>query len=237
VQLGVRYSNTVGRGETGAAAMTFDLILIGLAIAFDPIPLTTFMIVLPSARGVRNGAAFVAGWLVSLAVVVAATVLATGNNPPRAHTAPASTALAIRIAIGVVLVAAAIRQWRRMRRPKTPKKTPKWQEHVDHMSVWFAMGLAPVVQPWVLIGAGAATVVEARLSNWASDLTLAAFCVLASASYLGLEIYAALRPAQSQASLARFRTWIDSHTDQLIIAGSLIVGFWLIGKSIYLIVA
>ena len=216
--------------------MTFDLILIGLAIAFDPIPLTTFMVVLPSRRGVRKGAAFVFGWLVSLAVVVTVTVLATGNSPPRPHTAPASTALAIRIAIGVVLVAAGIGEWRRMRRPKKPKKPPKWQEHVDHMSLWFAMGLAPVVQPWVLIGAGAATVVEARLSSWASDLTLAAFCVLSSASYLGLEIYARFWTGQSQVSLARFRTWIDSHTGQLIIAGSLIVGFWLIGKSLYLIV-
>jgi Sap, sulfolipid-1-addressing protein len=217
--------------------VTFDLILIGLAIAFDPIPLTTFLIVLPSSRGVRKGAAFVFGWLVSLAAVVTATVAATGNNPPRPHTSPATTALAIRIAIGVVLVAAAIRQWRRMRRPKKPKKPPKWQEHVDHMSVWFALGLAPVVQPWVLIGAGAATVVEAKLSNWASDLILAAFCILASASYLGLEIYAGFRPGQSQGFLARFRTWIDSHTDQLIIAGSLILGLWLIGKSIYLIVS
>jgi Sap, sulfolipid-1-addressing protein len=105
------------------------------------------------------------------------------------------------------------------------------------MSVWFAMGLAPVVQPWVLIGAGAATVVEAKLSNWASDLILAAFCILASASYLRLEIYAGFRPGQSQEFLAKFRTWIDSHTDQLIIAGSLILGLWLIGKSIYLIVS
>ena len=93
------------------------------------------------------------------------------------------------------------------------------------------------MQPWVLIGAGAATVVEARLSNWASDLTLAAFCVLASASYLGLQIYAGFRADQSQASLARFRAWIDNHTDQLIIAGGLLLGFWLIGKSIYLIVS
>ena len=216
--------------------MTFDLVLIGLAIAFDPIPLTTFVIVLPSKRGVRKGAAFVFGWLVSLAIVVAATVLATGNNPPRPHTSPATAALAVRIAIGVVLVAAAIREWRRMRRPKKPKKPPKWQEHVDHMSVWFALGLAPVVQPWVLIGAGAATVVAAKLSNWASDLTLAAFCVLASASYLGLEIYAGLKPAQSQAFLVRFRTWMDTHTDQVIIVGSLLLGLWLIAKSIYLII-
>jgi hypothetical protein len=115
--------------------MTFDLILIGLAIALDPIPLTTFMIVLPSRRGVRKGAAFVSGWLVSLAAVVTVTVLATGDNPPRPHTAPGSTALAVRIAIGVVLVAAAVRQWRRMRRPKKPRKPPKWQEHVDHGSL------------------------------------------------------------------------------------------------------
>ena len=127
--------------------MTFDLVLIGLAIAFDPMPLTTFMVVLPSKRGVRKGAAFVFGWLVTLALVVAATVLATGNNPPRPHTSPATTALAVRIAIGVVLVAAAIRLWRRMRRPKNPKKPPKWQEHVDRMSVWFTMGLAPVTAP------------------------------------------------------------------------------------------
>jgi len=216
--------------------VTLDLILIGLGIAFDPIPLTAFLVVLPSQRGVAKGAAFVFGWLVSLAIVVTATVLATGNSPPRPHTSPASTALAVRIAIGVILVAAAIRQWRRLRRPKKPKKPPKWQEHVDHMSLWFAMGLAPVVQPWLLIGAGAATVVEAKLSNWASDLTLALFCLLASASYLGLEIYAAFKPGRSQAFLARFRTWIDTHTDQVIIAGSLILGFWLIAKSVYLIV-
>ena len=216
--------------------MTLDLVLIGLGIALDPIPLTAFMVVLPSKRGVAKGAAFVFGWLVSLAIVVTVTVLVAGNHPPRPHTSPASTALAVRIALGVVLVAAAIRQWRRMRRPKKPKKPPKWQEHVDHMSVWFATGLAPVVQPWVLIGAGAATVVEARLSSWASDLTLAAFCVLASASYLGLEIYAGFWAGQNQAVLAGFRTWIGAHTDQVIIAGSLVLGFWLIGKSIYLII-
>jgi len=216
--------------------VTLDLILIGLGIAFDPIPLTAFLVVLPSRRGVAKGAAFVSGWLVSLAIVVTATVLATGNHPPKPDTAPATAALAVRIAIGVVLVAAAIRQWRQMRRPKKAKKPPKWQEHVDHMSLWFAAGLAPVVQPWVLIGAGAATVVEAKLSSWASDLALALFCVVASASYLGLEIYAGFWTGQSQAVLARFRIWIDVHTDQIIIVGSLVLGFWLIGKSIYLIV-
>ena len=216
--------------------MVLNLLLIGLAVTLDPLPLTAFLVVLPSARGVRKGAAYVFGWLVSLAIVVTVTVVATGNNPPKPATVPSLAALAAKIALGVVLVVIGVRHIRARGQPKPPKKPPKWQAHVDSMSPWFAMGLAPTLQPWVLIGAGAATVVEAKLSSWQTYLALFGFCVLASASYLAMEIYAVARPAQTQVLLARFRTWIESHTDQAIIAGSLIVGFWFITDSLYLIV-
>jgi hypothetical protein len=207
-----------------------------LAVALDPLPLTAFLIVLPSQHGTRKGAAFVFGWLVSLAVVVTITVAATGNNPPKPETAPTLAALAVKAALGVILVVIAIRHRREMRKePRKPKKPPKWQEHVDSMSPWFAMGLAPALQPWVLIGAGAATVVEAKLSSWQSFLVLFLYCVLASSTYLAMEIYAVIRPAQSQALLGRFRAWIDSHTDQAIVLGSLLVGLWLIANSLSLI--
>ena len=216
--------------------MVLNLALIGLAVALDPLPLTAFLIVLPSQRGVRKGAAFVFGWLVSLAVVVAISVAATGNNPPRPKTAPSLAALAVKAVLGGVLVMIAIRHRREMRtQPRKPKKPPKWQEHVDNMSPWFAMGLAPALQPWVLIGAGAATVVEAKLSSWQSYLALFLYCVLASSSYLAMEIYAVFRPTQSQAFLASFRAWIDNHTDRAIVLGSLILGLYFIVDSLSLI--
>jgi hypothetical protein len=216
--------------------MVLNLVLIGVAVALDPLPLTAFLIVLQSQRGVRKGAAFVFGWLISLAVVVTVSVVATGNNPPEPETAPSLATLAVKIALGGVLVVIAIRHRREMRtQPRKPKKPPKWQEHVDNMSPWFAMGLAPAVQPWVLIGAGAATVVEAKLSSSGSYLVLFLYCVLASSTYLAMEIYAVFRPAQSQAFLANFRAWIDNHTDQAIVLGSLILGLWLIANSLTLI--
>jgi threonine/homoserine/homoserine lactone efflux protein len=211
--------------------------LTGLAVTLDPLPLTAFLVVLPSARGARKGAAFVFGWLVSLAIVVTITVLATGNHPPRPATAPSLAALAVKIVLGVVLVVIGVRHIRARGRPKPPKKPPKWQAHVDSMSPWFAMGLAPTLQPWLLIGAGAATVVEAKLSSGQTYLALFGFCVLASASYLAMEIYAMVRPARTQALLARFRAWIDSRTEQAIIVGSLIIGFWFIADSLYLIIS
>jgi threonine/homoserine/homoserine lactone efflux protein len=216
--------------------MVLNLVLIGLAVTLDPLPLLAFLIVLPSRRGTIKGAAFTFGWLVSLAIVVTITVAATGNNPPKPATAPSLAALAVKIVLGAVLVVIGVRNIRARSRPKPPKKPPKWQEHVDTMSPWFAMALAPTLQPWVLIAAGASTVVEAKLSSGESFLALVVYCLLASASYLALEIYAVARPEKSQALLARFRDWINGHTDQGIIVGSLLIGLWLIGDSIYLIV-
>jgi Sap, sulfolipid-1-addressing protein len=215
--------------------MVLDLLLIGGAIAIDPLPLTAFIVVLSSRGGLKKGAAFVFGWLVSLAVVVAVTVLATGNDPPKPNTAPSLAALAVKAAIGVWLVMIGIRQRRRRGQPR-PKKTPKWQANVDRMSAWFAMGLAPVLQPWGLIAAGAATVVRAKLSSWESYFVLFLFCFLASSSYLALLLYAGLRPGPSKAFMDKVRAWVSDHTDQVIIAGSLVLGFWLIANSIYLVI-
>src|ERR1700730_3934482 len=107
--------------------MILELVIIGLAITLEPIPLPAFLLILMSKGGVRKGAAFIFGWLLSLAIVVAGTVLVTGNKPPKPNTAPSLAALAVKIAIGVALLVIAERQRRRLGRPKKLKKTPEWQ--------------------------------------------------------------------------------------------------------------
>ncbi len=216
--------------------MIFDLLLIALVITLEPIPLTAFLLVLMSRNGVRKGAAFIFGWLLSLAAVLAVTLLVTGNKPPAPNTGPSLAALAAKLLIGVVLVYIAFRHSRRLGQPKKPKKPPKWQTGIDNMSPWFVVALAPLTQPWGLVAAGVATVVDAKLASWESYVALAGFCILATAVYLVLEIYAGFRPERAQALLQSVRTWIDTHTDQVIIVVSLVLGFWLVGKSIYLLV-
>ena len=217
--------------------VTFQLLIIALVITLEPIPLTAFILVLMSEGGVRKGAAFIFGWLFSLAAVVTLTVVVTGNNPPKPNTQPSLAAIALKILIGVVLVIIGLRRRARLGQPKKPKSPPKWQTGIDNMSPWLVIGLGPLTQPWGLVAAGVATIMEAKLSSWESSIDLILFCLVATGVYLVMEIYAGFRAERAKAMMGGVRTWIDTHTDQVIIILSLGLGFWLVARSIYELVS
>jgi hypothetical protein len=214
--------------------MVLDLMLIGLAITLEPFPLTAFILVLSAEKGIWKGLAFILGWLACLVIVIAAVLATTEGNPPRPQTAPSTTVLAIKLALGVALILLAERQRRRMGRPRKP---PGWMARLDKLSLWAAAGLAIFLQPWALVAAGAATVVQAKLSTTGDYLTLVLFCLLATASFLYLELYALFAPAAATTRLGQMRTWLDTHQDQVIVLVLLLLGLWLAGKSIYLLVS
>ena len=211
-----------------------DLILIGLAVTLEPIPITGFILVLSTERGTFKGAAYILGWFLSLVVVIAGTILVTGGKPPKPATAPSNAVLGVKIALGVILILVAFRQRSRTGRPKKP---PTWMAKLDRLSPWAAAGLGALLQPWVLVGAGAAAVAQLHVSSIASYALLVGFCLLCTASILTMELCAVFSPEAAAQRLDGLRHWIDTHRDQAIIVLSLIVGLWLVGDSIYLIVA
>jgi hypothetical protein len=213
--------------------VVFDLLLIGLAITLEPFPLTAFILLLSAEKGTRKGLVFILGWLACLVIVVAAVIALTGGKPPAASTAPSTAALAVKLALGIALILLGVRQWRRMGRPRKP---PTWMARLDGISLWASAGFAAFLQPWTLVAAGAATVVQAKLSTAGDWITLMLFVLLATSSFLYLELYTVFRPAAADARLTSLRTWIDTHTDQVIVIICLLLGFWLAGKSIYLLV-
>jgi threonine/homoserine/homoserine lactone efflux protein len=137
-------------------------LLTGLGIALEPFPLTAFILILSADKGTRKGLAFILGWLACLVVVIAAVLLTTSGHPPKPQTAPSTAVLAIKLALGIVLILLAVRKRRRMGRPRKP---PTWMASLDRLSLWSAAGLAVFLQPWTLVAAGAATVAQARLST------------------------------------------------------------------------
>jgi hypothetical protein len=214
--------------------VVLDLLLIGLGITLEPFPLTAFILMVNAKQGIWKGLAFILGWLACLVAVIAAVILATGNSPPKPQTVPSTAALAVKLALGLVLILIAVRQRRRMGRPRKPSALIA---RLDRLPLWEAAGVAVFLQPWTLVAAGAATVAGAKLSTAGSWLTLIFFCLLATSGFLYLELYATFAPARAAARLDLIRSWLDSHQDQVIIAVCLLLGFWLAGKSIYLLVS
>jgi hypothetical protein len=108
---------------------------------------------------------------------------------------------------------------------------------VDRLSLLSVAGLAAFLQPWTLVAAAAATIAGAELTTAASYLALVLFCLLATSDFLYLELYATFAGTKAEARLAGMRNWLNTHQDQAIIAICLLLGFWLAGKSIYLLVS
>lgn len=213
--------------------MLLDLTIIGLAIMLEPLPLTAFILILGAERGTRKGLAFLLAWLACLVVVIGAVVLFTGGTPLKSQSAPSTTALVIKVLLGVVLIFLGFRQRARMGRPRKP---PGWMARVDGISTPTAAVLAAFLQPWALVAAGAATVTSANLSNAGEYLSLLLFCLLSSATLIAMELYATFRPVAAKAKLDGLKSWMDTHTDQAIVVLSLLVGSWLVAHSLFLLV-
>jgi threonine/homoserine/homoserine lactone efflux protein len=212
--------------------MLLDLFLIGLIVTIEPIPLTAMILLLAAERGVMKGLGFVLGWLTTIVGIVALTVLVTDGKPLIPKSSPSTAATVVKLAAGVVLVLIA---YRRRRRPAStePKKQPRWMTGIDRVNPLAAAGLAFLLQPWVLVAAGIATITQAKISNAAQFLALFAFCLLCTASYFALEIYAVLRPETVKERLNALLDWINTHRDQAIVFLSLGLGLYLTARSLY----
>jgi hypothetical protein len=104
------------------------------------------------------------------------------------------------------------------------------------MSLWFAALLAPITQPWGLMAAGVTAVMQADTASAGSVAVLAGFVVLASSTYLVLEVFAIVRRERAHAIALGLRAWIEVHTAQALVWGSLGIGAFLAGSGAYQLV-
>ncbi|MEU8777361.1 GAP family protein [Streptomyces sp. NPDC048606] len=222
--------------------MVLDLLLIGLAVTLFPLPVMAFVLVVSSPHGARKGLAFVLAWLACLVAVMAVVLLLTDGQPPPPRSPPSVAALSATLVIGVCLVAYGEYRRRRGRHASpatesgatgaTVRKRPR-RSRTDDISAWSAAVLAVLLQPWGMVGAAAATVVRADLSHAASFLSLMGFCFLATSTLLAMELYMVFSPERAQRSLLRLRGWLEGHKEPAIILVCLLLGLWLVGRSLY----
>ncbi|RZT07519.1 Sap-like sulfolipid-1-addressing protein [Kribbella sp. VKM Ac-2569] len=151
-----------------------------MAIALSPVPMVCIVLVLLSARPVRAGVCFAAGWLVALAVAVGLVAWLTDAAAEDHEEAARDGIDLVQLAVGLLFAGLAVRYWRKRPAPGVPPPRPAI---VDRIATLAAPGL-------VLTGAAAAL---ANLKN----LPL----VVSAGSYLG---GAGLAPGSAVGAVAVF---------------------------------
>ncbi|MGW7319223.1 GAP family protein [Streptomyces sp. NPDC054854] len=216
--------------------MVLDLLLIALAVTLFPLPIMAFVLVVSAPRGVWKGLAFILAWLACLVAVMAIVLLFTDGQPPPPRSPPSVAALVVTLLIGVGLVVYGGHRRRRGSAADTPAQAatePSTRSRMDDVSGWSAAALAVLLQPWGMVAAAAATVVQADLSHAESFLSLTAFCVLATSTLIAMELYVVFSPEKAQHTLLRLRRWLEHHKEPAIVVICLLLGLWLVGRSLY----
>ena len=93
-----------------------------VGIAISPVPVIAVVLMLTTARARSNGPAFLAGWLLGLAVVGTIVLALPGSASASSSGAPATWVGWLKIGLGVLLLVVAVRQFRG--RPAAGEEAP-----------------------------------------------------------------------------------------------------------------
>ena len=210
---------------------------LAVGIALSPIPIIAVVLILTSQKARVNGPAFVLGWLIGLGVVGAIVLALAGPGGASKSGSPAAWVGWLKIALGVLLLLVAARQFRSRPRDGQEAHMPKWMATIDNTSPLAALGLAALlsgVNPKnLLLGVGgAASIAQTAIPGGQQAL---AYLVFALVGTLGVAtpviIFFALGE-RSEKLLAGLKDWMSQHNAVIMTVLCLIIGAKLIGDAI-----
>ena len=116
-----------------------------VGIALSPIPIIAVVLMLTSRRAKVNGPVFVLGWLLGLGVVGTIVLALAGPAGASESGSPAAWVSWVKIALGVLLLLVAARQFRSRPHGDEQPHMPKWMATIDKTTPPAALGLAAVM--------------------------------------------------------------------------------------------
>ncbi len=213
-----------------------ELLPYSVGVALSPIPIVAVILMLGTPRARVNGLTFAVGWIVGLAAASTIVLVVTGGSDQAGSTSADSVSWA-KLAIGVLFLAMARRQWQK--RPRAGKEVdmPTWMADVDHVGPAKALGLGVLlsgVNPknLALAAAAGAALAQAGLDAGGDVVGVAVFVVLGSVSVVGLVLFALLAPRAAAAPLASIKAFMSEHNAVIMMVILLLLGAKLIGDGL-----
>jgi Sap, sulfolipid-1-addressing protein len=205
------------------------ILVLGLLASLSPTTIVVFILLLATTRARVNAAAFLVGWSVSLVIVFFISYEVGGTHAVQ-HGGGHTGVEIVEVLLGVALIFAAGRQWRRRDRPKTSSGVGRTLSGRLHkLNPWEAAIVGVLKEPWAITAAAAVVVVRDHAALGVAVVAFLVFMVVSTATVGLTFLYFARRPGEAREHLEALR-------DRVVRAGPTIAVIVYLMVALYLIV-
>ena len=219
-------------GEAAGQVLSY-----GVGVALSPLPIVAVVLMLATPKGRVNGPAFILGWVFGLAVAGMIVLMVAGGADMSDPGEPSSGNSYLKIALGVLLLGLAARQFRGRPQGDDQAELPAWMKTLDNFNAVKAAGAAVLpaaVNPknLILIVGAAMAISQTNSSTGAEAGALALFVVIGTIGpAIPVVIYFFMRD-RADAILGHLKAWMTRQNATIIAVICLIIGAKLIGDAV-----
>ena len=210
---------------------------LAIGIALSPIPIIAVVLMLTTPRAKANSLAFLLGWLLGLGIVGAIVLALAGPAGASQSGAPATWVSWVKIALGVLLLLVALRQFRGRPHEGEDAPMPKWMGTIDKIKPLTALGFGAVLaganpKNLLLAVAGAAAIAQTGISGTQQAIAYLIFALIGTIGVAAPVVIYFVMGDRSQEMLAKLNAWMGRNNAVIMSVLCLIIGAKLIGDAI-----
>ncbi|MGZ5561074.1 MAG: GAP family protein [Halobacteriota archaeon] len=218
-------------------SLTGDILPLAIGVVMSPLAIIAVTLMLVSKRAKINSLSFVLGWILGLVIVGGVGLLVAETQDLSPGTGPSLVALVIRLALGVLLLFLAYRQWKKRLKPGQQPTVPKWLLSIDSFTPIQALGLAlllSAVKPknLILTLAAALDIAQSTLGSVQSVMALVLFVIIASTSVAAPIVIFLVLGEKATWMLEGLKRWFMENNTTVMFVLLLVFGAVLIAEGI-----
>src|SRR5687767_1350011 len=206
-----------------------QVLSLGVGVALSPIPIVAVVLMPATPRARSNGPAFLLGWIAGLAVVGSVVLLVSDGADATGADGPATWVSILKLVLGALLLALAVKQWRG--RPRGDEQPPvaRWMQSIDAIQPPKALGMGALlsgVSPknLLLTVAAATAIAQTGVAGGRQAIALVIFILIGTLGVgTPIAIYFALGE-RSRRVLDQLKTWMIAHNAAIMAAILLVLG-------------
>lgn len=210
---------------------------LAVAVAIFPVPIIAVTLVVGSDRGRAKGSAFVLAWCGGLGTVGAIALLLVGVSDGSDEGEPAAWVNVLLLVLGLIALAAAVKQWRGRPASDEEAPMPAWMRMIGNFTILKAAGAGVALSALnpknvLLAVAAAAEIGQFGLPASQEIAVLLVFVVVASVGVLTPLLLSIALGGRSREVLDGLRSWMARNNAVIMTVLLLLIGAKLTGDAV-----